>query len=176
MRCPTTGIALERREAPGPTSLGPRARKRQPLVTGDLPWRAPDPGFGSGTGGDPSVAPPGAPSPFWGKEKGKRRAGPGARIQSQGSRNVARAMQGNGGATYDGMKLVRRRARPHLLLLADVFDRLDLADHLLEQPAVLQRDLRQVFVHHDVAGRGIDTDRAARAFEPPPLEGLHRLV
>src|SRR5262245_54617927 len=43
MRCPTTGIALERREAPGPTLLGPRARKRQPLVTGDLPWRAPDP-------------------------------------------------------------------------------------------------------------------------------------
>src|ERR1044071_3130671 len=63
MRCPTTGIALERREAPGPTLLGPRARKRQPLVTGDLPWRAPGPGFGSGTGGDPPVAPPGAPSP-----------------------------------------------------------------------------------------------------------------
>ena len=31
---------MERREALGPTSLGPRARKRQPLVTGDLPWRA----------------------------------------------------------------------------------------------------------------------------------------
>ena len=43
---PDNGIALERREAPGPTSLGPRARKRQPLVTGDLPWRAADPGFG----------------------------------------------------------------------------------------------------------------------------------
>jgi hypothetical protein len=38
--------ALERREAPGPTSLGQRARKRQPLVTGDLPWRAADPEFG----------------------------------------------------------------------------------------------------------------------------------
>jgi hypothetical protein len=59
---PDNGIAVERREAPGPTLLGPRARKRQPLVTGDLPWRAPDPGFGSGTGGDPPVAPPGAPS------------------------------------------------------------------------------------------------------------------
>ena len=43
---PDNGIALERREAPGPTSLGLRARKRQPLVTGDLPWRAPNPGFG----------------------------------------------------------------------------------------------------------------------------------
>ena len=75
MRCPTTGIALERREAPGPTSLGPRARKRQPLVTGDLPWRAPDPGFGSGTGGDPPVAPPGAPIPFLGKRK-KGNGGP----------------------------------------------------------------------------------------------------
>ena len=45
---PDNGIAVERREAPGPTSLGPRARKRQPLVTGDLPWRAPNPGFGFG--------------------------------------------------------------------------------------------------------------------------------
>ena len=45
---PDNGIALERREAPGPTLLGPRARKRQPLVTGDLPWRAPNPGFGFG--------------------------------------------------------------------------------------------------------------------------------
>jgi hypothetical protein len=43
---PDNGIALERREAPGPTLLGQRARKRQPLVTGDLPWRAADPGFG----------------------------------------------------------------------------------------------------------------------------------
>ena len=43
---PDNGTGLERREAPGPTLLGPRARKRQPLVTGDLPWRAADPGFG----------------------------------------------------------------------------------------------------------------------------------
>jgi hypothetical protein len=43
---PDNGIALERREALGPTLLGQRARKRQPLVTGDLPWRAADPGFG----------------------------------------------------------------------------------------------------------------------------------
>src|SRR5215470_1943643 len=72
---PDNGIALERREAPGPTLLGPRARKRQPLVTGDLPWRAPDPGFGSGTGGDPPVAPPGAPSPF-SRGKENREDGP----------------------------------------------------------------------------------------------------
>ena len=65
---PDNGIAVERREAPGPTSLGPRARKRQPLVTGDLPWRAPNP-VGFGTRGDPRVAPPGAPFPFWGNGK-----------------------------------------------------------------------------------------------------------
>ena len=88
---PDNGTELERREAPGPTLLGPRARKRQPLVTGDLPWRAPDPEFGSGTGGDPPVAPPGAPFPFLGKrKKGEWRAGPGARIQSQGSRRLVR--------------------------------------------------------------------------------------
>jgi hypothetical protein len=71
---PDNGIAVERREAPGPALLGPRARKRQPLVTGDLPWRAPNPG-GFGTGGDPPVAPPGAPFPFWGKRK-KGNGGP----------------------------------------------------------------------------------------------------
>jgi len=87
-------IALERREAPGPALLGPRARKRQPLVTGDLPWRAPDPGFGSGTGGDPPVAPPGAPSPLSrGTEKGKR-AGPGARIQGPGRWRLPKLLSG----------------------------------------------------------------------------------
>jgi hypothetical protein len=41
--------------------------------------------LGSQTGGDPPVAPPGAPSPLArGTEKGKR-AGPGARIQSPGT-------------------------------------------------------------------------------------------
>jgi hypothetical protein len=84
---PDNGTGLERREAPGPTLLGPRARKRQPLVTGDLPWRAPNPD-GFGTRGDPRVAPPGAPFPFGETEKRERRAGPGARIQSQGSRNL----------------------------------------------------------------------------------------
>ena len=73
---PDNGIAVERREAPGPTSLGPRARKRQPLVTGDLPWRAPNPD-GFGTRGDPRVAPPGAPFPFWGKGKRETAGRPG---------------------------------------------------------------------------------------------------
>ena len=41
MRLSRAGV--ERREAPGPTLLGQRARKRQPLVTGDLPWRAAGP-------------------------------------------------------------------------------------------------------------------------------------
>ena len=30
----------------GPYVIGPARPKRQPLVTGDLPWRAADPGFG----------------------------------------------------------------------------------------------------------------------------------
>jgi hypothetical protein len=70
---PDNGIAVERRVAPGPAVLGPRARKRQPLVTGDLPWRAPNPG-GFGTGGDPPVAPPGAPFPRF-EGDGKREKG-----------------------------------------------------------------------------------------------------
>jgi hypothetical protein len=74
---PDNGIAVERREAPGPTLLGPRARKRQPLVTGDLPWRAPNHGFGFGTRGDPRVAPPGAPFPFWGNGKRETTGRPG---------------------------------------------------------------------------------------------------
>ena len=87
---PDNGIAVERREAPGPTSLGPRARKRQPLVTGDLPWRAPDPGFGSGTGGDPPVAPPGAPFPFWGN--GKRGNGAPEAAVRPGSEALAKCL------------------------------------------------------------------------------------
>src|SRR5262245_29355275 len=87
---PDNGIAVERREAPGPTLLGPRARKRQPLVTGDLPWRAPDPGFGSGTGGDPPVAPPGAPSLFSrGRKKGKGVPGSPKEVKSPGSMALA---------------------------------------------------------------------------------------
>ena len=73
---PDNGTGLERREAPGPTSLGPRARKRHPLVTGDLPWRAPNP-VGFGTRGDPRVAPPGAPFPFWGNGKRETTGRPG---------------------------------------------------------------------------------------------------
>ena len=76
----------------------------------------------------------------------------------------------------NALKLVRRGARPDLLLLAHVFDRVDLADHLLEQTAVLQRDLGQIFVHHDVARLRIDHDRAARAVGLPAEERLERGV
>ena len=72
---PDNGIAVERREAPGPTLLGPRARKRQPLVTGDLPWRAPNPGFGFGTRGDPRAGASRRSIPLWGKRK-KGNGGP----------------------------------------------------------------------------------------------------
>src|SRR5437867_12861019 len=69
-----------------------------------------------------------------------------------------------------------RRARPDLLLLAGVLDAVDLADDLLEDAAVLHDRLRQVLVHHDVAGDRVDHDGPARAVERPPLEGLQRLV
>ena len=71
---PDNGIAMERREAPGPTLLGPRARKRQPLVTGDLPWRAPNPD-GFGTGGDPPGGASRRSIPLLGKRK-KGNGGP----------------------------------------------------------------------------------------------------
>src|SRR5262245_62712014 len=95
---PDNGIALERREAPGPTLLGPRARKRQPLVTGDLPWRAPDPGFGSGTGGDPPVAPPGAPFPRFEGDGKRGKGGPGSpRSEAAGQRSVGCVAAAKGG-------------------------------------------------------------------------------
>src|ERR687897_837086 len=72
---PDNGIAVERREAPGPTLLGPRARKRQPLVTGDLPWRAPNPGFGFGTRRRSAGWRPPALHPLLGKRK-KGKDGP----------------------------------------------------------------------------------------------------
>jgi hypothetical protein len=90
----------------GPYVTGPARPKRQPLVTGDLPWRAPDPGFGSGTGGDPPVAPPGAPSPLSrGTEKGKR-AGPGARISKPGFAKLCGCLK-----SESGMGLPRRSSR-----------------------------------------------------------------
>ena len=72
---PDNGIAVERREAPGPTSLGPRARKRQPLVTGDLPWRAPNPGFGFGNRRRSAGGASRRSIPLWGKRK-KGNGGP----------------------------------------------------------------------------------------------------
>src|SRR5438093_13285245 len=57
---------------------------------------------------------------------------------------------------------VRRGARPDLLRLAGILYGFDLADHLLEQTAVLHDHFGQVLVHDDIAGFGIDQDRAAR--------------
>jgi hypothetical protein len=72
MRCPTTGIALERREAPGP-SQGPAPR--DPPPPSERTW-VPESWRGSadrkaGPGSfATSPAPPGAPTPlFEGKEK-----------------------------------------------------------------------------------------------------------
>src|SRR6185503_2980120 len=69
-----------------------------------------------------------------------------------------------------------RGAGPDLLLLARVLDAVDLADDLLEDAAVLHDRLRQVLVHDDVPGDGVDRDGPARAVELPSLEGLQRLV
>src|ERR671918_321627 len=95
---PDNGIAVERREAPGPTSLGPRARKRQPLVTGDLPWRAADPGFGfanrrRSAGGASRRSTPRSR----GRKKGER-ASPAARLRASLTR-YGRAMASETGAT-----------------------------------------------------------------------------
>src|SRR5437660_8048370 len=69
-----------------------------------------------------------------------------------------------------GPLLGSRSARPDLLLLAGVLHSVDLADHLLEDAAVLHHGFGQVFVHHDVARDGVDHDGAARARELPALE------
>src|SRR5947207_13401841 len=69
------------------------------------------------------------------------------------------------------------RARPDLQLLARVLHPLDLADHLLVQLAIrAHHHLGQVFIHHDVAGDGIDHDRAARTVEAPLLDRGESLV
>src|SRR5262245_30700711 len=54
-----------------------------------------------------------------------------------------------------------RGARPDLLLLARVLDAVDLADDLLVDAAVLHDRLRQILVHHDVAGDRVDRDGSA---------------
>src|SRR5262245_26469328 len=53
-----------------------------------------------------------------------------------------------------GTLLRRRGAGADLLLLARVLHRVDLADRLLDDAAVLHHRLGEVLVHHDVAGRG----------------------
>src|SRR5262249_54563019 len=67
-------------------------------------------------------------------------------------------------------------ARPDLLLLALVLHRVDLADGLLGDVAVLHHHLGQVLVHHDVAGDRVEGDGPARAVELPALQRLERLV
>src|SRR4029077_7013069 len=67
-------------------------------------------------------------------------------------------------------------ARPDLLFLAGVLHGVDLANHLLEEAAVLHHRLGQILVHDDVASIGIDLDRAPRAVEFPALERGQRLV
>src|SRR5262245_57169686 len=51
--------------------------------------------------------------------------------------------------------LLRRGAGSDLLLLARVLDRVDPADDLLVDAAVLHHRLGQVLVHHDVARDGV---------------------
>src|SRR5215510_10079281 len=63
-------------------------------------------------------------------------------------------------------------ARADLLFLAGVLDPVDLADDLLEHPAVLHDRLGQVLVHDDVPSDRIDRNRAARAGELPAFERL----
>src|SRR5438445_11956716 len=53
-----------------------------------------------------------------------------------------------------GPLLGSRSARPDLLLLAGVLHPVDLADHLLEDTAVLHHGFVQILVHHDVAADG----------------------
>src|SRR6478735_2186070 len=68
-----------------------------------------------------------------------------------------------------------RRAGTDLLFLAGVLDVVDLAELLLVQSAVLAlHNLDQILVHDDVAGRGIDRDRAAWAVVFPGLQRVER--
>jgi hypothetical protein len=92
MGCPTTGIALERREAPGP-SHGPAPRDPHPPrsalgsrnLGADRPIARPVRGAIAS-----SPAPPGAPTPHFEGNGKKERAGPAARkSEVAGQRSVA---------------------------------------------------------------------------------------
>src|SRR6185436_15304875 len=61
-------------------------------------------------------------------------------------------------------------------LLAHVLDRVDDADVLLVEAAVLLDDLAQVLVHDDVPGPRIDRDRTARAVVFPAAQRVDRGV
>src|SRR5260221_6014069 len=76
-------------------------------------------------------------------------------------------------AALSATTLERRRllfATPFLQFLAHVLHGVDGADVLLHQPPAALDDFAQVLVHHDVARRRVDHDRAARAVELPALE------
>src|ERR1700754_774698 len=74
----------------GPYVIGPARPKRQPLVTGDLPWRAADPGFGFAnrrrSAGGASRR---STSLFWGTEKGEGRARQPEKSEVAGRRSIA---------------------------------------------------------------------------------------
>src|SRR5258708_12687701 len=76
--------------------------------------------------------------------------------------------------TWEGRRLLF--ATPFLQFLAHVLHGVDGADVLLPQPPAAPDHLAQVLVHHDVARRRVDHDRAARAVELPALERLDGLL
>src|SRR5688572_13098603 len=73
---------------------GPARPKRQPLVTGTCRGAPRTPDLGSGPAAIRGWRLPALHSPFGETEKGKRRAGPGARIQSQGSWSLGQMRRG----------------------------------------------------------------------------------
>src|SRR5262245_53488556 len=68
------------------------------------------------------------------------------------------------------------RAAADVQFLAGVLHVRDRVDHLDADAVALLHDLLHVDVLHDVAGLGVDRDRAARACELPALQSLYGLV
>src|SRR4029450_7096030 len=91
-----------------------------------------------------------------------------------GAPGARRTRRGLGGARTASCS--SRRARADLLVLAGVLDGVDLPDRLLEDATVLHHGLREILVHHDVAGDGVDHDGSPRTVELPPLERIQRGV
>src|SRR5271167_3992530 len=61
-------------------------------------------------------------------------------------------------------------------LLPGVLHVLDLVELGVDQLAIHALDLAEIDCLDDIAGIGVDHDRAARAVDLEALEGLHRLV